>query len=104
MSSQGHRTGYVYHQPLVRSEPKPKSDVAIPPASSSVTYIYDDDMEGSKYQSPMKLANRKEAREKTRWLNTPNTYTKVEVTEEMNGDDEGEPKTKTKVTTGLEFC
>lgn len=95
LDNMGHRTGYCYHQPLVRSEPKPKSDVAIPPSSSSVTYVYDDDIEGSKYQSPLKLANRKEAREKTRWLNTPNTYTKVEVAEEGTENQDGDPKTKT---------
>ncbi|XP_022086694.1 gamma-adducin-like isoform X2 [Acanthaster planci] len=94
LDNMGHRTGYVYHQPLVRSEPKPRSEVAHPAASTSVTYFYDDDKESSKYQSPMKLMNRKQAGEKTKWLNTPNTYTKVEVQEEVKEGDET-PKTKT---------
>ena len=96
ISPQGHRTGYVYHQPLIRSDPKPRSEVAHPAASSSVTYFYDDDKDGSKYQSPMKLMNRKQAGEKTKWLNTPNTYTKVETEEELKEGDET-PKKKTVV-------
>ncbi|XP_033633381.1 alpha-adducin-like isoform X1 [Asterias rubens] len=94
LDNMGHRTGYVYHQPLIRSDPKPRSEVAHPAASSSVTYFYDDDKDGSKYQSPMKLMNRKQAGEKTKWLNTPNTYTKVETEEELKEGDET-PKKKT---------
>ncbi|XP_038071158.1 alpha-adducin-like isoform X2 [Patiria miniata] len=93
LDNMGHRTGFVYHQPLVRSDPKPRSEVAHPAASTSVTYFYDDDREGSKYQSPMKLMNRKQAGEKTKWLNTPNTYTKVEVQEEVKEGEEAKTKT-----------
>ena len=92
---QGHRTGYIYHAPLVRSEPKPRSEVAYPAVSTGVTYIYDDDIDGSKYESPMKMLNRKKTTEKTKWMNTPNVYAKMEVPVEQNGEES--PKTKTKV-------
>ncbi|XP_041476542.1 gamma-adducin-like isoform X3 [Lytechinus variegatus] len=94
LDNMGHRTGYIYHAPLVRSDPKPRSDVAYPAVSTGVTYIYDDDVEGSKYESPLKLLNRKKANEKTKWMNTPNVYSKVEVPVEQNGEES--PKTKTK--------
>ena len=95
MIIQGHRTGYIYRQPLVRSEErKPHSDVVIPPASSSFTYVTEGDMDRSKYESPMKLMQKKAAGDKTKWMTTPNTYTKVEVTVQ---DGDSTPKTKTKV-------
>ncbi|XP_071506548.1 gamma-adducin-like isoform X2 [Diadema antillarum] len=94
LDNMGHRTGYIYHNPLVRSDPKPRSDVAYPAVSTGVTYIYDDDVDASKYESPLKMLNRKKANEKTKWMNTPNTYSKVEVPVEQNGDES--PKTKTK--------
>lgn len=95
LDNMGHRTGYIYHAPLVRSDPKPRSDVAYPAVSTGVTYIYDDDIEGSKYESPLKMLNRKKANEKTKWMNTPNVYSKVEVpVDDQNGEES--PKTKTK--------
>ncbi|XP_071827242.1 gamma-adducin-like isoform X3 [Apostichopus japonicus] len=98
LDNMGYRTGYVYRQPFVRHELKPKSDVAYPAASTNFTYIYDNDFEKSKYESPIKMLNRRQAGEKTKWLNTPNTYSKVEVAqeyadwgekEEVEGEDEG---------------
>ncbi|PIK38611.1 putative alpha-adducin-like isoform X5 [Apostichopus japonicus] len=44
-----YRTSYVYRQPFVRHELKPKSDVAQYPATSTnFTYIYDNEFEKSK--------------------------------------------------------
>ncbi|XP_070540129.1 alpha-adducin-like isoform X2 [Ptychodera flava] len=98
LDNMGHRTGYIYHQPLIKVEDKKKfSDVTIPPASTSFTYVHEGDVESSKYEPPMKMAQRRAAGEKTKWLTTPNTYTKVEVT--INEGDEGSPKTKTKWVT-----
>ncbi|XP_030841686.1 gamma-adducin-like isoform X3 [Strongylocentrotus purpuratus] len=94
LDNMGHRTGYIYHAPLTRSEPKPRSDVAYPAVSTGVTYIYDDDVDASKYESPLKMLNRRKANEKTKWMNTPNSYSKVEVPVEQNGEES--PKTKTK--------
>lgn len=37
---QGFRTGYIYRHPLVKGElPKPKNDVEVPPAVSSLGYL-----------------------------------------------------------------
>ncbi|XP_071946979.1 alpha-adducin-like isoform X2 [Antedon mediterranea] len=94
LDNMGYKTGYIYHQPVVQHEPKPRSEVAHPPISTNFTYVYDDDVDGSKYVSPLKLANKRQQKEKTKWLNTPNQYTKMEVTIQEDGDSS--PKTKTK--------
>ncbi|XP_033125508.1 gamma-adducin-like isoform X2 [Anneissia japonica] len=94
LDNMGYKTGYIYHQPVVQHEPKPRSEVAHPPISTNFTYVYDDDIDGSKYISPLKLANKRQQKEKTKWLNTPNQYTKMEVTIQEDGDSS--PKTKTK--------
>ncbi|XP_071813053.1 gamma-adducin-like isoform X2 [Apostichopus japonicus] len=91
---QGYITGNVYGQPFVRHELKPKSDVAYPAASTNFIYIYDNKFEKSRYESPIKMLNRRQAEEKTKWLNTPNTYSKVKVAQEYanwgeEGEDEG---------------
>lgn len=98
--SQGYRTGYVYRQPFVRHELKPKSEVAYPPTSTNFTYVYDSEFEKSKCESPIKMLNRKHAGEKTKWLNTPNTYSKVEVAVEnadWGDNEELEELHKTKI-------
>ena len=41
---QGYRSGYVYKQPLVKEEPpKPKSDVELPAAVSSLGYLLEEE-------------------------------------------------------------
>lgn len=41
---QGYRTGYIYKNPLVKEEPaKPKSDVELPPAVSSLGYLLEEE-------------------------------------------------------------
>uniref|UniRef100_A0A0B8RZT9 Gamma-adducin-like protein n=1 Tax=Philothamnus irregularis TaxID=1899461 RepID=A0A0B8RZT9_9SAUR len=85
----GYRTGYAYRQPLVREKPRHKSDVEIP--ATVTAFSFDDD---SIPISPLKFLAQKQQREKTRWLNSPNTYLKVDVPEEsQNG--ETSPRTKT---------
>ncbi|XP_035824176.1 nervous system adducin isoform X6 [Aplysia californica] len=84
LDNSGYRTGYVYKMPVVKSEKKDRSnsEVEIPPASSSFTYVYDGDYEHSKYASPLKAAmERQKKAHKTNWLTTPNTYKKTEVEE-----------------------
>uniref|UniRef100_A0A2C9JZ75 Class II aldolase/adducin N-terminal domain-containing protein n=1 Tax=Biomphalaria glabrata TaxID=6526 RepID=A0A2C9JZ75_BIOGL len=51
LDNSGYRTGYVYKLPFVKQEKKERSnsEVEIPPASSSFTYIFDGDYEHSKY-------------------------------------------------------
>lgn len=85
----GYRTGYAYRQPLVREKPRHKSDVEIP--ATVTAFSFEDD---SVPISPLKFLAQKQQREKTRWLNSPNTYLKVDVPEEsQNG--ETSPRTKT---------
>ncbi|CAG0890263.1 unnamed protein product [Darwinula stevensoni] len=86
LDNSGYRTGYMYKQPLVRAEPhRHKSDVEVPPSSSSYTYIFDEE-DLFKF-SPLKkiLEGRKNA-DRSRWLNSPNVYQKVEVLETGTND------------------
>ncbi|XP_053245226.1 gamma-adducin isoform X1 [Podarcis raffonei] len=86
----GYRTGYAYRQPLVREKPRHKSDVEIP--ATVTAFSFDDD---SVPISPLKFLAQKQQREKTRWLNSPNTYLKVDVPEESRN---GETSPRTKIT------
>jgi len=44
LDNAGYRTGYVYRNPLVKEEPpKPKSDVELPPAVSSLGYLLEEE-------------------------------------------------------------
>ncbi|BFY97952.1 hypothetical protein BsWGS_00994 [Bradybaena similaris] len=84
LDNSGFRTGHVYKMPLVKQERKERSnsEVEIPPASSSFTYIFDGDYEHSKYASPVKAAmERHKKAYKAGWLTSPNTYKKTEVDE-----------------------
>ncbi|XP_015274417.1 PREDICTED: gamma-adducin isoform X2 [Gekko japonicus] len=85
----GYRTGYAYRQPLVREKPRHKSDVEIP--ATVTAFSFEDD---SVPISPLKFLAQKQQREKTRWLNSPNSYLKVDVPEESR-NGETSPRTKT---------
>lgn len=44
MDNAGFRTGYIYRNPLVKSElPKPRNDVEVPPAVSSLGYLLEEE-------------------------------------------------------------
>ena len=44
MDNAGYRTGYVYKQPLIKEEPpKPKSDVELPAAVSSLGFLLEEE-------------------------------------------------------------
>jgi len=98
LDNAGYRTGYVYKQPLVKEEPpKPKDEqVELPPAVSSLGYLLEEEnfyKDGplrallSQYAKATKGAGR------TKWVNSPNVYQKVEVLETGTPD----PKKITKV-------
>lgn len=87
---QGYRTGYAYRHPLVREKPRHKSDVEIP--ATVTAFSFEDD---SAPLSPLKYMAQRQQREKTRWLNSPNTYMKVNVPEESRN---GETSPRTKIT------
>ncbi|XP_067393322.1 gamma-adducin isoform X2 [Emydura macquarii macquarii] len=86
----GYRTGYAYRHPLVREKPRHKSDVEIP--ATVTAFSFEDD---TVPLSPLKFLAQRQQREKTRWLNSPNTYLKVNVPEESWN---GETSPRTKIT------
>lgn len=74
---QGYRTGHAYRHPIVREKPRHKSDVEIP--ATVTAYMFAEDMDGDATRLPFKFLQQRQQREKTRWLNSPNSYTKVSV-------------------------
>ncbi|XP_037887202.1 protein hu-li tai shao isoform X1 [Glossina fuscipes] len=80
LDNAGFRTGYIYRHPLVKSEPpKPKSDVELPPAVSSLGYLLEE--EELFRQGIWKKGDLRKGGDRSRWLNSPNVYQKVEVLE-----------------------
>lgn len=85
LDNAGYRTGYIYKHPLIKEElMKPKSDVEVPPAVSSLGYLLEEEQlykDGplrallSGFSKSTKEAGR------TKWMNSPNVYQKVEVLE-----------------------
>uniref|UniRef100_A0A673ANL3 Gamma-adducin-like n=1 Tax=Sphaeramia orbicularis TaxID=375764 RepID=A0A673ANL3_9TELE len=86
----GYRTGYSYRNPIVREKPRSKNDVEIP-ATVSVVPPEDSDLG---LRSPFKFMVQKQQRERTRWLNSPNSYLRVNVPEHSPSGDVS-PRTKT---------
>lgn len=44
LDNAGFRTGYIYRNPLVKGEPpRPKNDVEVPPAVSSLGYLLEEE-------------------------------------------------------------
>ncbi|XP_013857498.1 gamma-adducin isoform X2 [Austrofundulus limnaeus] len=74
----GYRTGYSYRNPIVREKPRSKNDVEIP---ATVSAMPAEDSELG-LRSPLKFMAQKQQRERTRWLNSPNSYLKVNVPEQ----------------------
>ncbi|CAL8331443.1 unnamed protein product [Merluccius merluccius] len=82
----GYRTGYAYRYPILREKPRHKSEVEIPATVTAFMFEEDDEGEtgGGATRLPFKYLQQRQQREKTRWLNSPNSYTKVHV----EGNDE----------------
>ncbi|XP_018565785.1 protein hu-li tai shao isoform X1 [Anoplophora glabripennis] len=81
LDNAGFRTGYIYRHPLVKGEPpRPKNDVELPPAVSSLGYLLEEE---ELYRQGLwrKLEGGKKGHDRSRWLNSPNTYQKVEILE-----------------------
>ncbi|XP_042332715.1 beta-adducin [Sceloporus undulatus] len=85
----GYRTGYAYRHPFVQEKTKHKSEVEIP--ATVTAFIFEE--EGAPI-STLRQHAQKQQKEKTRWLNTPNTYLRVNVAEESQGMA-GSQRTKT---------
>lgn len=80
LDNAGFRTGYIYRHPLIKSElPKPKNDVELPPAVSSLGYLLEE--EELYRQGIWKKGDWRKGGDRSRWLNSPNVYQKVEVLE-----------------------
>lgn len=86
----GYRTGYSYRYPIVREKPRSKNDVEIP---ATVSAVPPEDNELG-LRSPFKFMVQKQQRERTRWLNSPNSYLRVNVPEQSPSGDVS-PRTKT---------
>ncbi|XP_030759320.1 protein hu-li tai shao isoform X2 [Sitophilus oryzae] len=81
MDNAGFRTGYIYRHPLVKGEPpKPRNDVEVPPAVSSLGYLLEEE---ELYRQGLwrKLEGGRKGHDRSRWLNSPNVYQKVEILE-----------------------
>ncbi|XP_068236650.1 protein hu-li tai shao isoform X2 [Palaemon carinicauda] len=80
LDNSGLRTGFIYRRPLVKQESaRLQSDVALPPTASNYTHLFDED---DLMRSPLKrILDGRKTQDKTRWLNSPNVYQKVEVLE-----------------------
>uniref|UniRef100_A0A672RRX2 Gamma-adducin-like n=1 Tax=Sinocyclocheilus grahami TaxID=75366 RepID=A0A672RRX2_SINGR len=86
----GYRTGYTYRHPIVKEKPRHHNDVEIPATVTGVGLEEKDTFP----QSPLHFLAQKRDRERIRWLNSPNSYLKVNVPEEsINGTCS--PRTKT---------
>lgn len=86
----GYRTGYSYRNPIVRQKPRSKNDVEIP---ATVSAVPSDDSELD-LRSPLNFIVQKQQRERTRWLNSPNSYLRVNVPEHTPFGDMS-PRTRT---------
>ncbi|XP_072243172.1 beta-adducin-like [Leuresthes tenuis] len=71
---QGYRSGYAYRFPVLLERSRTRREVEVP-ATVTAFHLFDDDgLHPSLRQHP--FAQRQQ-QERTRWLNTPNTYQKV---------------------------
>lgn len=85
----GYRTGYPYRYPIVQEKTKHKSEVEIP--ATVTAFVFEED--GAPVPALLQHAQ-KQQKEKTRWLNTPNTYLRVNVADEVQRSM-GTPRPKT---------
>ncbi|XP_052394474.1 gamma-adducin isoform X2 [Carassius gibelio] len=82
MDNLGYRTGYTYRHPIVREKPRHKSEVEIP--ATVTAFMFDDD---DAPRFPLRLLQQRQQREKTRWLNSPNCYMKVNVSDRASEEN-----------------
>ncbi|KAB5526159.1 hypothetical protein PHYPO_G00148520 [Pangasianodon hypophthalmus] len=80
----GYRTGYTYRHPVVRDKPRHKSEVEIP--ATVTAFSFDEPPDASRLH--LRLLQQRQQREKTRWLNSPNCYTKINVADGGGGAEE----------------
>jgi len=85
LDNAGYRTGFTYAEPLVRKEPaRMISDVELPPTASNLGYLMDEEelyKDGPLRALLAQMGKATRSGNKTRWVNSPNVYQKVEVLE-----------------------
>ncbi|MCJ8747549.1 hypothetical protein PDJAM_G00154870 [Pangasius djambal] len=86
---QGYRTGYAYRHPVVRDKPRHKSEVEIP--ATVTAFSFDEPTDASRFH--LRLLQQRQQREKTRWLNSPNCYTKINVADGSSAEENGRIRT-----------
>ncbi|XP_040162799.1 protein hu-li tai shao isoform X1 [Anopheles arabiensis] len=80
LDNAGFRTGYIFRNPLIKGDvPKPRNDIEVPPAVSSLGYLIEE--EELFKQGIWRKGDPRKVGDRTRWLNSPNVYQKVEVLE-----------------------
>jgi len=86
LDNSGYRSGYPYRVHSVKIDmPRQKHDVEVPPAVSSFGYLIEED-ELYKNSPLRKLLEGRRTLDKNRWINSPNVYQKVEITEQGSQD------------------
>uniref|UniRef100_A0A4W3IJ98 Adducin 2 (beta) n=1 Tax=Callorhinchus milii TaxID=7868 RepID=A0A4W3IJ98_CALMI len=73
----GYRTGYAYRYPVIQERTKHKREVEIPATVTAFSFE-----EEPLPLSSLRHHSQRQQQEKTRWLNSPNTYLRVNVNEE----------------------
>ncbi|KAG8141106.1 hypothetical protein E2320_006782 [Naja naja] len=86
----GYRTGYAYRYPFVQEKARHKSEVEIP--ATVTAFVFEEETGPI---TTLRQHAQKQQKEKTRWLNTPNTYLRVKVAEDSQGGASGQ---RTKAT------
>ncbi|XP_035495003.1 beta-adducin isoform X2 [Scophthalmus maximus] len=76
----GYRTGYAYRFPVLLERSRMRREVEVPATATAFHQFDDDGVHPALRQNP--FAQRQQ-QERTRWLNTPNTYQKWLKSEEM---------------------
>ncbi|XP_039658968.1 beta-adducin [Perca fluviatilis] len=74
MDNLGYRTGYAYRFPVLLERSRTRREVEVPATATAFHQFDDDGVHPALRQHP--FAQRQQ-QERTRWLNTPNTYQKV---------------------------
>ncbi|KAI4893174.1 hypothetical protein NFI96_012422 [Prochilodus magdalenae] len=69
----GYRTGYAYRFPVLLERSRTRREVEVPATVTSFSF----EDEGMRSHTRLQPHAQKQQLEKTRWLNTPNTYQKV---------------------------
>lgn len=72
--SQGYRTGYAYRFPVLLERSRTRREVEVPATATAFHQFEDGALHPALRQHSF---SQRQQQERTRWLNTPNTYQKV---------------------------